>query len=300
MIARLRDLEWMLRTDSGQTIVNLFPDLPPIKSSWLLRRVPYRSRIGGLALGEERFLLGRVGASEESFNYFLLPKRIAESAQGDRNGLSRSVFFEWLVPQWFFQRYEEVPNEKQILWILLDEYGNARWSESSITPWSDTREIEEEPHPAISQGAELQELERGWRVLTLTLDPNAPPRGRIPARPPLTGRRILWVDDHPDYNMFEVSYLEQLGASVSRAVSTELALSHLASNDTDLIISDLSRTENGVQRELAGHELWKQVRGKLPIIFYTWDRDQVPEEIRALTTHVSRELFRLVEEHLRS
>ncbi len=303
MIARLRDFEGMIGTNDN-TIVNFFPELPPIKSSWLLRRVPYRSRIGGLALGEESFLLCRIGMSESSYDYYLLPKWIAELWQEDHDGISRNVYFQWIVPQWFFYRYEGVPPEGGRIWVLTDEDGRERWSKYDRAPWEDGFEIEEEPHPSISRGVEL-EIEPGWYVLTLPPDAEVKLEEHRPVRPPLVGRQILWVDDHPDRNVYEMSYLEQLGARVSRAASTEFALSQISIHEPDLIISDLCRTENGERRELAGLELWRQLQDLLkdrpkmiPVIFYTGDRDRAPREIRSTTTDQRHTLFQLVKEHL--
>lgn len=119
-------------------------------------------------------------------------------------------------------------------------------------------------------------------------------------RPPLTGRKILWVDDHPENNTFEVSYLKELGASISSAISTELALSHIASNETHLIISDLARTENGQEHKQAGYELWQQVNGKIPMIFYIGDRTKALSEIAAMTADRPEHLYRLVKDQLRT
>jgi pyridine nucleotide-disulfide oxidoreductase len=182
MIARLRAFEGTLRIDDGQAIVNLFPDLPPIRSSWLLRRVPYRSRIGGLALGEEHFLLCRVAEAERDYNYFLLPRWIAESTQDADAGLPETVVAAWIVPQWFFQQYRDSPGKRQKVWVIVDEHGRERYLSSDPLPWNDDPEIEEKPHPTASLAVQQRELEPRWHVLTLPLNPRTGPR---PAVPPL-------------------------------------------------------------------------------------------------------------------
>jgi hypothetical protein len=143
MMARLAAFEGMLRTDDGQPIVNLFPDLPPITSSWLLRRVPYRSRVGGLALDEERFLLCRISEHAEAYRYCLLPRQLAEAAQGRREGLTGAVIAQWIIPQWFFQRYEGTPGMPQIVGTLSDEYGRERHTPDAPAPWLGEPELEE-------------------------------------------------------------------------------------------------------------------------------------------------------------
>jgi CheY-like chemotaxis protein len=306
MIARLRRFEGTLRSGDGRTIVDLFPDLPPIRSPWLVRRVPYRSLAGGLALGAEQLLLCCVGPSMDSFHYFLLPRQIAESAQGYLEGLPPDVIFGWIVPQWYFQKYEGTPRERQVVWVLADEYGRERRAASARTPWRSAMQIEEEPHPTVTLG-ELQELEPEWHVVTLPLEPDASSGGRRPVQPPLTGRNILWVDDNPDNNIFEVRYLEQLGAAISHAASTAQALAHVSSRDTDLVISDMSRFEDGQRRSLAGVELLDRVRQlqeggarSVPIIFYMGNRLRLPAELRSIAADREQALFKLVLESVRS
>src|SRR6185436_14692654 len=197
----------------------------------------------------------------------------------------------------FFQEYDGAPREGQIIRVLSDEYGRERWSESSPTPWRDAGHLEEEPHPASSLG-ELQEIEPGWYVLTSPLDPISPQRSRGSIPRPLAGRTILWVDDRPDNNRFERTYLEQLGASSSQASSTAEALLHVQHNEIDLIISDLHRIENGERRERAGIELLDQLKSiakSIDIIFYIGDRNKAPPEIASITADQRQTLFKLVE-----
>jgi len=300
MIARLGAFEGMLRTDDGQPIVNLFPDLPPITSSWLLRRVPYRSRLGGEALGEARFLLCRISENAQDYRYFLLPRQIAEAAQGRRDGLSGAVIAQWIIPQWFFQRYEGTPGEPQIVGTLVDEYGREHHARAARAPWLEDRELEEAPHPALSHGAKLHELEPGWDVLVLPHDPGA--GSPLAARPPLAGKRILWVDDNPSNNRFEISYLEQLGTTVSYATTTELALAEIMKHKPDLVISDISRVENGQRVARAGLELIQQVQARAmagaampPVIFYTGDQRRAPVEIREISADRRSALFALID-----
>jgi CheY-like chemotaxis protein len=302
MIARLRAFEGMLRVDDGHAIVNLFPDLPPIRSSWLLRRLPCRSRIGGLALGEEHFLLCRVAAAGQPYNYFLLPRRMAEAAQDNPAGLPDHAFATWITPQWFFQQYLGTPDRPQIVGVLVDEYGRERYTAAARSPWIADRDIEEKHHPAVSPGAEMRELEPGWHVLTVPHDPSA---GPYAARSPLTGKRILWVDDNPSNNVFEISYLEQLGATVSHAATTAFALEAIATYGTDLVISDLARTENGRPRAHAGLELHSRLLERsnagaapAPLIFYTGDRSRVRSDLRSIAADRSAPLFQLVQDQL--
>lgn len=59
--------------------------------------------------------------------------------------------------------------------------------------------------------------------------------------PVLRGARILWVDDKPDFNVYERSILQSLGILVDMATTTEKALSMLRSADYHAVISDMER-----------------------------------------------------------
>jgi CheY-like chemotaxis protein len=303
MMARLAVFEGMLRTDDGQPIVNLFPDLPPITSSWLLRRIPYRSRVGGVALDEERFLLCRISENAQDYRYFLLPGQVAQAAQDRREGLPRAVIAQWIVPQWFFQRYEGTPGAPQIVGTLVDEYGRERHMSGAPAPWRGERELEEKPHLALLHGAKLHELGDGWDVLVLPHD--AGPGAQLVARQPLAGKCILWVDDNPSNIHFEISLLEQLGTTVSYATTTELALAEITKHQPDLVISDIVRVEHGKRVGRAGLELHQQMQARAaagaampPVIFYTGNQQRAPVEIREIAADGRAALFALIDAKL--
>ena len=88
----------------------------------------------------------------------------------------------------------------------------------------------------------------------------------------LHGRSILWVDDEPIDNVYEVSILKRFGANVLSARSTKEALAFLNRGNFDLIISDVHRNENGISNPNAGYELLEELdrtKRKIPFIFYT-------------------------------
>ena len=41
---------------------------------------------------------------------------------------------QWIIPQWFFQRYEGTPGEPQIVGTLVDEYGRERYAPGAPAP----------------------------------------------------------------------------------------------------------------------------------------------------------------------
>lgn len=80
--------------------------------------------------------------------------------------------------------------------------------------------------------------------------------------------RVLWVDDNPDYNLYETVALERLGLFVTKATSTEAGEFYLRELSISIIITDVTRGEDWE----AGKTLLARVRSAypdLPVIFYT-------------------------------
>jgi CheY-like chemotaxis protein len=84
--------------------------------------------------------------------------------------------------------------------------------------------------------------------------------------------RVLWVDDNPDYNLFETVALEELGMFVTKANSTEAGEFYLRRLKFALVITDLRRGNNPD----AGMELLetvKKINKDIPVIVYTLNAD---------------------------
>jgi CheY-like chemotaxis protein len=82
-----------------------------------------------------------------------------------------------------------------------------------------------------------------------------------------THRRLLWVDDLPDNNIYESTVLQSLGYVITAATTTEAGLSYLASLDFDIVLTDMRRGE----RPLAGVELLQGMRERglsQPVVVY--------------------------------
>ncbi len=58
----------------------------------------------------------------------------------------------------------------------------------------------------------------------------------------VVGARVLWVDDHPENNVYERGSLEALGIYVTISTSTEDALEKLRMTKYEVIISDMGRS----------------------------------------------------------
>ena len=116
--------------------------------------------------------------------------------------------------------------------------------------------------------------------------------------------RILWVDDHPDNNLYEIIALENVGRFVTVATSTEAALFYLRELDFAAAITDIERAgdptagESFIQRARAsGHQL--------PIAVYTsnaavWRHrmlDHGAQAVVDLPGDLIREVDRLIARH---
>jgi CheY-like chemotaxis protein len=107
-------------------------------------------------------------------------------------------------------------------------------------------------------------------------------------RPPLV-RSILWVDDNPRNNSYEIDILQKMGIHVVQSTSTQDALSKLGTHKFDRIISDMGRYEGNGLNTNAGIDLAKAVREidkEVPIIIYSSMRAVNTKQDEALAAGV--------------
>lgn len=86
---------------------------------------------------------------------------------------------------------------------------------------------------------------------------------------------ILWADDRPKNNSYEIAQLEELGINVEIALSTSEAMAMFERNRYERIITDMGRQEGGRYNATAGIELVKEIRKidpEIPIIIYSSQR----------------------------
>jgi CheY-like chemotaxis protein len=123
--------------------------------------------------------------------------------------------------------------------------------------------------------------------------------------PPSTPRRILWVDDNPSNNAFEIARLRDNGVEIYEVKSTDEALRLLVTQGLSFraVISDMGRREGGVFRPKAGISLIQQVRNagiKIPIFVFTTSMkiEQIRDEVQLMggngATASSVELFEML------
>ena len=82
---------------------------------------------------------------------------------------------------------------------------------------------------------------------------------------------ILWVDDHPTNNGFEVARLRSEGVDVETVLSTDEALAVLSHAVFDVVVTDMERTESGRTEPRAGIRLIERMRENgiaTPVVVY--------------------------------
>jgi len=117
-------------------------------------------------------------------------------------------------------------------------------------------------------------------------------------------RRILWVDDRPDNNIYERQVFESLGFTFELALSTDEALERLKDSRYGAIISDMGRPEG--PRE--GYRLLEAVRASDRVTpFFIYASSNRPEYKREAaergaqgSTNGASELVELVTQALSS
>jgi CheY-like chemotaxis protein len=92
-----------------------------------------------------------------------------------------------------------------------------------------------------------------------------------------SGRRVLWVDDHPDNNILERRSLQAIGIKFDLTPSTDDALNRLAAGSYDAVISDMGRPPD----PRAGYTLLDSIRQRgieIPFIIYAGSNAQAHKE----------------------
>jgi len=170
--------------------------------------------------------------------------------------------------------------------------------------------VQEASDQLRTQVEDLQEKVSGLRLqvegaqaatgLTLAAEPREPEPKPI--------KRVLWVDDNPENNAFEIAKLRDDDLQVVQATSTDEAMGILLSGrlEVDAIISDMGRREQGKNQPEAGLTLIQEARGadiQAPIFIYASPRavaryrDEIREAGGSGATASPIELFELIRTH---
>jgi CheY-like chemotaxis protein len=119
--------------------------------------------------------------------------------------------------------------------------------------------------------------------------------------------QVLWVDDNPTNNAQEIKIMNELGATITLARSTDEALDKVRHEQFDVIISDMGRREHGRDDYRAGYDLLEKLKEELMqdelkrrpryIIYAGWNAPkQVEAEYHGAfgSTNIPQELLDLV------
>ena len=83
--------------------------------------------------------------------------------------------------------------------------------------------------------------------------------------------QILWVDDHPEYNLNERKMFRRLGVKIDISKSTHAALEMLKDHIYDIVISDMARDTSTAGLEFLAE--FRKDNQNTPVIFYVGEID---------------------------
>ncbi len=121
----------------------------------------------------------------------------------------------------------------------------------------------------------------------------------------IAGAKLLWVDDHPENNLYPRKAMEELGIQITLSTSTEDALEKVYANSYEVIISDMGRQSPNPQapyEKNAGYDLLDKLRAEhinIPFIIYagsgsTEHRKETHRHGGLGTTNNAQELLQMV------
>jgi CheY-like chemotaxis protein len=137
-----------------------------------------------------------------------------------------------------------------------------------------TMEEATEQQIRIASDIQLKLVELESRMVVNAAEPLTPTR-----TPTRSSKCILWVDDCPKNNSFLIASLEERGAKVDIALSTEEGIEKFKTGQYDMVISNMGRPEGGQ----AGIDFLKKVRAlnlNVPFFIFcgSWAAQNFEEE----------------------
>jgi eukaryotic-like serine/threonine-protein kinase len=92
------------------------------------------------------------------------------------------------------------------------------------------------------------------------------------ARAATAGARILWVDDNPASNQYEILLFESMGAQVVTSTTTADAIGQIQAETWDLVLSDMTRQGRSGEG-IALLDWMRDHHAPVPVVFYVLDAD---------------------------
>jgi hypothetical protein len=142
----------------------------------------------------------------------------------------------------------------------------AEWQEGAATSLKQILDVLNLQHGALSQ------IYNEFSLLVLPAEQPVKVTEGGDQLPSKQLKHLLWVDDHPEYNAYEVDSLRQF-MQVTTVTSNDAAFEQLAAGGIDAIISDIGRDIDRRDEEPGGlrliTELNQRSGPRLPIFYYT-------------------------------
>lgn len=113
----------------------------------------------------------------------------------------------------------------------------------------------------------------------------------------IAGKKVLWVDDHPDNNIYPRRALEALGIQFDISTSTDNALTKIKASNYDAIISDMGRGNDGQAGFTLLEKLKAELNGQMPPFIIYAAKQSNEDTIKRGgfgSTNKAQELFQIV------
>jgi CheY-like chemotaxis protein len=148
-------------------------------------------------------------------------------------------------------------------------------------------QVEKQLEAIRSLGEQVDQL--GSRLAAIEGRPSTRLTSQRPAPAKRQTHQILWVDDTPQNNAYEISALEGDGVRTILARSTDEAMRALDRTSFSVVVTDMTREENGERITDAGAQLIRRMRAekiRTPVVVYTtrrkaedWEDELRPQEV---------------------
>lgn len=136
-------------------------------------------------------------------------------------------------------------------------------------------QVEKQLEAIRTLGERVDHLEEQFASLRGSPSATMHRRSQRPPAAPSRVHQILWVDDSPQNNAYEIAALEGAGVRIVLATSTDEAMRALDKSTFSVVITDMTREEGGKRVTDAGAKLIKRMRAEklqTPVVVYTTRR----------------------------
>lgn len=180
VIRQIEYLSPILFIEPDLQILSFLPDLVTVRTSLLLRALPFRCHNGDIAFGIDEFLKAEVGPVIEDRTTIMMPAREAVRCHdyigtpGDEDRLPDEILMRWVVPQWYLFGHVGQPTNAWRVWVLRDETCCERYMPRSPKPWTqhDDFDRREDVNEQLVRQEKIEHVDLlpGWAVAAMRID----------------------------------------------------------------------------------------------------------------------------------